>query len=98
MSVRETAQPEGHADHDRADPDPHRDGEAVPQDGAVILRQLSTGATAIRKRSARPTGMATVLKKGAPTVDLLLGQRLVEERVDGAEQHHEGEADEERRC
>ncbi len=34
----------------------------------LILRQLSTGATAMRKRSVRPAGMATVLKKGAPTV------------------------------
>ena len=36
--------------------------------GPLILRQLSTGATAMRKSSVSPTGMATVLKKGAPTV------------------------------
>ena len=36
--------------------------------GPLILRQLSTGATAMRKSSVRPTGMATVLKNGAPTL------------------------------
>ena len=34
----------------------------------LILRQLSTGATAMRNSRVRPAGTATVLKKGAPTV------------------------------
>ena len=60
----------------------------------LILRQLSTGATAMRNSSARPTGTATVLKNGRAHGHLLLGQRLVEERVHGPQQHDEGEADE----
>ena len=35
---------------------------------ALILRQLNAGATAIKKSNARPTGTATVSKKGAATL------------------------------
>src|ERR1700733_8698027 len=55
--------------------------------GPLILRQLSTGATAMRKSNG--------VEERRAHVHLLLCRRLVEERVQGAEQDHEGEADEE---
>ena len=48
----------------------------------LILRQLSTGATAIKKSRASPTGTATVLKYGRAHRHLLLGGGLVEQRVE----------------
>ena len=68
MSVAPPRKPK--ATHNTTVPTPIQTGmtRRCHNTAPLILRQLSTGATAIRNNKVRPAGMATVLKNGAPTV------------------------------
>ena len=94
----EAAQAEGDAEHDRADPDPHGDRQALPQHGAAHLAPAEHRRDRHEEEQGEAGRDGDRVEEGRADGHLLLGDRLVEERVHGAEQHDEGEARRRGRC
>ena len=90
----EAPQPESHAEHDGADADPDRDGQPLPEDLAAHFAPAEHGGHRHEEEQHQAGRDGDRVEEGRADVDLLLGERLVEQRVERADEHDEGEADE----
>ncbi len=91
----EAAQAEGDAQHDGAHADPHRDGQPLPQHAAAHLAPAQDRRHGHEEEQGQADRDGDGVEERRADAHLLLGDRLVEKRVEGAEQHDEGESDEE---
>ena len=91
----EAAQAEDDAEHDGAHADPHRDRQTLPQHGAVDFAPAEHRRHRHEEEQGEADRNGHRVEERRAHIDLLLGRRLVEERIQRAEQHDEGEADEE---
>ena len=82
------------AHHDGEHSDPGGDGQALPQRGPAHLAPREHGRHRHQEQQGQAGGDGHRVEEGRADRHLLLGDRLVEQRVDGSEEDHQGEADE----
>jgi hypothetical protein len=90
-----SSQPEDDAEHHGEHPGPGRNGQAVPQDRPADFAPTQRGRHGHQEEEGQAEWNGDGVEEGRAHIDLLLGDRLVEEGVERAQQDDEREPDEE---